>query len=104
MSLRNTEHVTGVVVYTGHDSKIQMNSTGATYKTSNIMRITNRQILYVFCIQVLAAVIGSLIGTSWMISNLEEASYLDFNEDDKWNSKFGLLFLKNTGTWILIFT
>lgn len=22
MSLRNTEHVTGVVVYTGHDSKI----------------------------------------------------------------------------------
>lgn len=104
MSLRNTEYVTGVVVYTGHDSKIQMNSTGATYKTSNIMRITNRQILYVFCIQVLAAVIGSLIGTSWMIGNLEEASYLDFNEDDKWNSNFGLLFLKNTGTWILIFT
>ena len=50
MSLRNTEHVTGVVVYTGHDSKIQMNSAGATYKVSNIMHITNRQILYVFCI------------------------------------------------------
>jgi len=42
MSLRNTEHVTGIVVYTGHDSKIQMNSTGAVYKTSNIMKITNR--------------------------------------------------------------
>lgn len=42
MSLRNTEHVTGIVVYTGHDSKIQMNSAGAIYKTSNIMRITNR--------------------------------------------------------------
>lgn len=26
MSLRNTESVTGVVVYSGHDSKIQMNS------------------------------------------------------------------------------
>ena len=32
MSLRNTEYVKGVVVYTGHDSKIQMNSAGATYK------------------------------------------------------------------------
>ena len=93
MSLRNTEHVSGVVVYTGHDSKIQMNSTGATYKTSNIMRITNRQILYVFCIQVISAIIGSLIGTSWMIDNLDDATYLDFDEDDKWNSNFGLLFI-----------
>ena len=42
MSLRNTEHVTGLIVYTGHDSKIQMNSTGAVYKTSNISHITNR--------------------------------------------------------------
>lgn len=36
MSLRNTEFVIGVVVYTGHDSKIQMNSAGAVYKTSNV--------------------------------------------------------------------
>lgn len=104
MSLRNTEYVTGVVVYTGHDSKIQMNSAGATYKTSNIMRITNRQILYVFCIQIICAVIGSAIGSTWMIDNLEAAKYLDFNQNDEWNSNWGLLFIKNTGTWILIFT
>jgi len=42
MSLRNTEQVTGVVCYSGHDSKIQMNSTGAVYKTSNISRQTNK--------------------------------------------------------------
>ena len=43
MMLRNTEYVIGVVVYTGHDSKIQMNSDGAAvYKVSNIMRVTNR--------------------------------------------------------------
>ena len=68
------------------------------------MHITNRQILYVFCIQILCAILGSLLGTSWMISNLDEATYLDFDKDDEWNSNFGLLFLKNTGTWILIFT
>ena len=104
MSLRNTEHVTGVVAYTGHDSKIQMNSAGATYKTSNIMRQTNKQILLVFCIQLLASTIGSFFGTSWMIDNVHSAKYLDFNEKDKWNTTWGLLFLKNTGTWILIFT
>ena len=42
MSLKNTASVTGLVVYTGHDTKIQMNSAGAIYKTSNIMRGTNQ--------------------------------------------------------------
>ena len=42
MSLRNTECVVGVVVYTGHDSKIQMNSAGAVYKTSHVSRTTNK--------------------------------------------------------------
>lgn len=50
MSLRNTEHVTGVVVYTGHETKIQMNSAGALYKTSNVMHTTNKQIFIVFLI------------------------------------------------------
>ena len=50
MSLRNSESVTGIIVYTGHDSKIQMNSAGAVYKTSNISRRTNKLILQVFFI------------------------------------------------------
>ena len=104
MSLRNSEHVTGIVVYTGHDSKIQMNSSGATYKTSNVSRQTNKLILQVFAIQILASALGSLLGTSWMIANLDDATYLNFNRDDTWNSNAFLLFLQKTGTWILIFT
>lgn len=37
MSLRNTEFVIGIVVYTGSDTKIQMNSSSGKYKTSRIM-------------------------------------------------------------------
>ena len=104
MSLRNTESVIGVVVYTGHDSKIQMNSSGAVYKTSNIMRTTNKLILLVFLTQIILAAIGAITGASWMVSNLDNATYLDFNRNDKWNSDWFLLFIKTTGTWILIFT
>jgi len=68
------------------------------------MHITNRQILYVFVIQIILSVIGSAIGTTWMINNLEKVPYLGFDKGDKWNSNWGLLFLKTTGTWILIFT
>ena len=50
MSLRNTENVTGFVVYSGHDTKIQMNSSKSVYKTSNISRRTNNLIFQVFMI------------------------------------------------------
>jgi phospholipid-transporting ATPase len=35
-SLRNVDYVIGVVVYTGHDSKIMMNSVKAKTKTSKL--------------------------------------------------------------------
>ena len=80
-----------------------MNSAGSVYKTSNIMRQTNKQILAVFCIQVICSMIGACIGATWMTSNLDVA-YLSFDKNDEWNSNWGLLFVKTTGTWILIFT
>jgi hypothetical protein len=71
-----------------------MNSTGAVYKTSNIMKITNRQILIVFLIQILFAVIGSSIGSTWLMANSEDTSYLKFNTEYKWNSNWGLVFVQ----------
>jgi len=40
MSLRNTEFVYGLIIYTGPESKMQMNAARAVYKTSKIMRTT----------------------------------------------------------------
>lgn len=45
--LRNTEEVYGIAVFTGHDSKIMMNSTNAKYKFSSLEMISNKAILYV---------------------------------------------------------
>lgn len=39
-----------------------------------------------------------------MVNNLDTATYLSFNKNDSWNSEWFLLFIKTTGTWILIFT
>ena len=52
----------------------------------------------------MASALGSLLGTSWEIYNIDKAVYLDIDENDKWNSTFILLFIQKTGTWILIFT
>ena len=41
-SLRNTDWIEGVVVYTGHQTKIMMNSTNSRFKMSSIEKGTNR--------------------------------------------------------------
>ncbi|KAL4690916.1 hypothetical protein H8959_013877, partial [Pygathrix nigripes] len=39
--LRNTQWVFGIVVYTGHDTKLMQNSTKAPLKRSNVEKVTN---------------------------------------------------------------
>ena len=107
MSLKNTEWVIGVVVYTGHQTKIQMNSTKAKYKVSKMMEYTNFFIGLILIFQVLLSSIGGSLGTTWTQLNIEN-SYLDFNKadakghtDDDKSAYY--LFFKYTGSWILIF-
>ena len=65
--LRNTAHVYGITVFTGHDTKIMMNSAKAQYKFSTLERMSNRAILMVLGTQFTLATIASAIGTSWML-------------------------------------
>ena len=44
-SLRNTDWVVGVVVYTGHDTKIMRNSATSRYKLSTIETDTNKLVI-----------------------------------------------------------
>ena len=46
--LRNTEWVTGVVVYTGKETKIQMNVAATPHKWSSIMATSNKQTVLMF--------------------------------------------------------
>lgn len=44
-SLKNTSWIYGIVVYTGHDTKIMKNSIALKSKLSKLERATNRYIL-----------------------------------------------------------
>jgi magnesium-transporting ATPase (P-type) len=50
MSLRNTEHVYGVVVFTGHETKVMKNSAAPKYKFSSLEKLTNKSIYIIFLI------------------------------------------------------
>uniref|UniRef100_A0A183C8H2 Phospholipid-transporting ATPase n=1 Tax=Globodera pallida TaxID=36090 RepID=A0A183C8H2_GLOPA len=57
--LKNCRWVFGVVVYTGHDSRLLMNSTSAPLKTSRIDVMTNQRIVILFLMLVLITVVRS---------------------------------------------
>ncbi|KAI4313998.1 hypothetical protein L6164_026941 [Bauhinia variegata] len=58
--LRNTDHVFGVVIFTGHDTKVIQNSTDPPSKRTRIERKMDRIIYFLFCILFLMAFVGSI--------------------------------------------
>ncbi|PFX14576.1 putative phospholipid-transporting ATPase IA [Stylophora pistillata] len=79
-NLRNTQWIFGLVVYTGHDSKLMQNSTAAPIKRSNVDHTTNIQILFLFgllLVLALCSTIGFKIWTGKKAQNLG-MSFLTF--------------------------
>lgn len=73
--LRNTDWTIGVVVYAGHESKIQMNSAASPFKVSSVMKETNRFTLYIlsaqlsFCLY--AAIASTIFVTKEDVKNMD---------------------------------
>eukprot|EP00667_Euglena_gracilis_P000593 EG_transcript_593 len=70
--LRNTDWVWALAVYTGHQTKVNMNKSGPTAKWAKVDRLTSQYSIVIFCIQLLYAICCGTAG-----------SYLAF-EEDQW--------------------
>ncbi|XP_060784080.1 probable phospholipid-transporting ATPase IA isoform X1 [Neoarius graeffei] len=95
--LRNTQWVHGIVVYTGHDTKLMQNSTRPPLKLSNVERITNFQILVLFGCLLAISLVCSIGQSIWKYQYGDDAWYMDLNYGGAAN--FGLNFL----TFIILF-
>eukprot|EP00158_Paraphelidium_tribonemae_P009548 Partr_v1_DN28896_c2_g1_i2_m34255 putative phospholipid-transporting ATPase len=58
--LRNTRWIYGVVVFTGHESKLMRNATAAPIKRTAVEDMTNRQIVLLFIILLVLAISSAL--------------------------------------------
>ena len=89
--LRNTQWIHGLVVYTGHESKLLMNSTKAPLKRSTLDKETNTQILFLFFILVGLALISALANVI-LSGNGDNHSYIGLGLESS-GSGFGYQFL-----------
>lgn len=101
-SLRNTAWALGIAVYTGHESKIMLNSSKARAKSSQLESSMNLQILYVFLLELALCLLSSVIYTIWFTRSEESTEqYLDLSV--RTNNIPAMLVIQFF-TWMLIFT
>ena len=87
-SLRNTEWVYGVALFTGHDTKIMMNSTKSKPKKSKIEVSTNNYIIVIMLIQVIICCFASVWATTW--GNWEIGSHWYLDLDDEFRKHYAI--------------
>jgi len=66
--LKNVEYVVGIVVYTGHETKLMQNQGFSRNKKSHIEKQLNKYIFGVFIVQCLLCVILAIMATLFNVS------------------------------------
>ncbi|XP_061165373.1 probable phospholipid-transporting ATPase IA isoform X3 [Saccostrea echinata] len=95
--LRNTKWIFGIVIYTGHDSKLMLNSTSAPLKRSHVEKVTNIQILFLFGVLIFLALASTIANKVWTSWHVNKDWYLAYQDSPP--SNFGYNFL----TFIILY-
>ncbi|KAF9189250.1 hypothetical protein BGZ50_000866 [Haplosporangium sp. Z 11] len=75
--LRNTNWIYGVVVFTGHESKLMRNASATPIKRTSVEKMTNVQIIFLFGIllaMALVSAIGNMVITN---KNVTQLTYIE---------------------------
>ncbi|KAK7348533.1 hypothetical protein VNO80_23091 [Phaseolus coccineus] len=79
-SLRNTEYIVGVVVFTGHETKVMMNTMNVPSKRSTLERKLDKLILTLFATLFMMCFIGA-IGSAIFVNKKYFYLHLDSSEE-----------------------
>jgi phospholipid-transporting ATPase len=96
--LKNTDAVIGVIIFTGHFTKIMMNGSKAKPKHSDLERKLGFLILLVFIMLVVFCMIASILYVIWYNENHKHIGYIQLGDLNMIAEFFTRL-----GNWILIF-
>lgn len=100
-SLKNTEWVFGLPVYTGHDTKVMMNSARSRPKSSKLERQMNKYIVISMIIQTTVCFYAACFTVIWQNTSSNEDSYYYLELKASPFSIFEDILI-NFGAWFLI--
>ena len=86
--LRNTDWVRGVVVYTGSESKIQMNGTKPPHKFSTMTKLANMETLQIFLVECLFCILSASLAVSWNMGATADQNYYIWGAKGTWKESY----------------
>ncbi|CAF1402273.1 unnamed protein product [Rotaria magnacalcarata] len=83
--LKNTAWIYGLVIYSGHETKLMMNSSSVPFKRTNVEQVTNSQILFLLVLLIIICSFSTIAGEIWNYRNKIAHWYLGlaYATDDK---------------------
>ena len=102
-TLRQSEYVIGLAIFIGLNTKIMINSPNVKSKHSTVEHCMNKQIMFIFFMQIILATILSLLHVFIYIFNFTEYKELYYLDQTKKRNQLGL-FLQMAGTWVIVCT
>jgi phospholipid-transporting ATPase len=101
-SLKNTDWVLGIVVYTGHQTKIMLNSSKSKNKRSFLESQMYVEIFNIFILQLVICFFSAIVYVVWYhTSKNDTEQYLELKES---NDHEFVIFILLFFSWFLIFT
>ena len=110
-TLKNTEWIIGMVVYTGHDTKIMKNSHKTKMKRSGLELLINKLIVVIFLLEIIACYVISHYAEKWEADKADSHPYLgiehirekklDIDQDDIQFANF-IRLIMGIGSWLIV--
>lgn len=98
-TLRNTQWIHGVVVFTGHETKLMRNATATPIKRTDVERIINIQILVLFGLLIFLSIVSSIGNIVKTQVNKDSLGYLYIE-----GTNIAGLFFKDILTYWILFS
>ena len=103
--LRQTDFIIGATIYVGPHTKSMINSPDLKSKHSSVELEMNKQLIAIFCIQLIIALLLSIIYCIISSNSFYGLQHFFFLENENpYKGGYLELFLKMAGTWIIICT
>lgn len=96
-TLRNTGWIFGIVIFTGHETKLMRNATATPIKRTAVEKVINMQIIALFTVLVVLILISSIGNVIMSTADAKHLSYLYLQG----TNKAGLFFKDFLTFWIL---
>lgn len=96
-TLRNTAWIFGIVIFTGHETKLMRNATATPIKRTAVEKVINMQIIALFTVLIVLVLVSSFGNVIITVAQAKDLGYLYLSG----TNKFGLFFKDFLTFWIL---